>query len=127
MVSTAALRSSVSTKHSTPIANNNNERTKSLGYKLSNDKPKPHVPYSEREMKMFQIIPTDGKTITSVELLKQFWELFDEPPYHMRTSGMGTFRGLKKKINDNNEPFEIMATAPSGPKPLLIWITKRKA
>jgi hypothetical protein len=82
--------------------------------------------YSEREQRMFGLIPqSKEKPITSDVLVERFWE-GQEAPYHARVTGMGILRALKHKMIHNQEKVEIITSKPSGPKPLKIWVQRKK-
>lgn len=85
------------------------------------------VRYSEREERMFSLLPKNGKAISSEELVKKFWNGLVSKPYHSRVSAMSTFRSLKQKVNiDNREEFVIRTSLRAGPHPLQIWVEARK-
>jgi DNA-binding response OmpR family regulator len=86
-----------------------------------------HVRYSARERQIFDLLPQDGRMISSDTLIEKFWgKSREEEPFHKRVTAMGSLRSLRAKVERNHEAFDIQVSEPSGPKPQEIWLTKRK-
>lgn len=82
------------------------------------------VRYSELEKRMFDAIPKRGR-INTTDLIEIYWDR-SERPRNDRVAAMGCLRSLKKKINDNREPFKLNTSRRAGPKPLDVWFEKRR-
>lgn len=82
------------------------------------------LPYSATERRMFDLIPKRGKIDTTV-LVERYWN-GREPPPNARVAAMDCLRSLKRKVIANREPFRIITSDRAGPKPLDVWIEKRK-
>ena len=88
---------------------------------LSNDK----TPYSPSQRQLFEFMPKDGTRIKSTDLalmkIKKFKWTVDNP-YNAVSVHM---RHLRKKINKNKEPFELMKSKARGPYSVEFWIERR--
>jgi hypothetical protein len=81
--------------------------------------------YSEAEQKLLDLIPTNGKMITTEELaLKRYSH--EEVPFNSRAIVLATLTQLIRKVDANRENFKIRKGKRRGPMPSEIWVEKRR-
>lgn len=83
------------------------------------------VKYSDRETRIFNLLVKAKGRMTTEQLIKGLYK-GREAPFNARNSTMGAMRSLKRKMEANREPFQIMNTALSGPHSMEFWIEQNK-
>jgi hypothetical protein len=79
-------------------------------------------PYSETERAVFGLIPKDGASISTDELVALRYPY--DPPFNARTIITGTLRLLARKIEYNHEPFRLANTGRAGPKAMSFFLER---
>jgi len=79
------------------------------------------VKYSPMEEQIFQLLPTNGKAITTSELAQKFYGTA-QLPFGGQNVVTGCLRSLAEKVKRNKEPFRIARSQRSGPIPTEVWI-----
>ena len=83
------------------------------------------MPYTRPERELFELIPKDGTRISSARLanLRQIasnWAID-----HQRNNVTTVMQSLIKKVNHNQENFQIKRTKRMGPHLAMYWIEAR--
>jgi hypothetical protein len=81
--------------------------------------------YSFMELKILEIIPKDGKKITTLQIVDQVYNA-GKAPLYARESVLTCANALMKKADEYNEPWEIFKSRPRGPQPIYWWREERK-
>jgi hypothetical protein len=81
--------------------------------------------YSEAEQKLLDLIPTNGKMITTEELAAKRYSR-EEVPFNSRAIVLATLTQLIRKVDANRENFKIRKGKRRGPMPSEIWVERRK-
>jgi hypothetical protein len=81
--------------------------------------------YSDAEQKLLNLIPTNGKSITTEELAEKRYAR-EEVPFNSRAIVLATLSQLMRKVDNNKENFRIRKGKRRGPRPSEVWAEKRK-
>jgi hypothetical protein len=81
-------------------------------------------PYSPLESRLLAAIPDDGTMISTIDLVSAAYD--HEAPLAARQSVLDAAGKLIRKIDFNEEPYEIMRSKPCGPMPIYFWKRPRK-
>ena len=79
------------------------------------------IRYSPMEQRLFQLLPTNGRTMKTSELAQKFYGT-TKLPFGGQNVVTGCLRSLAAKVKHNREPFLIMRSARTGPTPTEVWI-----
>jgi hypothetical protein len=82
--------------------------------------PDSHIGYSPLERKIFDLLPSVGKRISTKELTKKIYG--SKVPINGRVIISGTLRNLIKKTLKNKEPFKIASSGQRGPHSIEVWL-----
>jgi hypothetical protein len=81
--------------------------------------------YSEAEQKLLDLIPTNGKMITTEELAEKRYK-GEEVPFNSRAIVLATLSQLMRKVDRNKENFRIKKGKRRGPMPSEVWVERRR-
>jgi hypothetical protein len=81
--------------------------------------------YSESERRLLELIPTDGKVITTKELTEKRYA-DEQTPFNGGAIVLAILSHLMRKVDYNKEDFRIIKSKRNGPRPLDVWTEKRK-
>jgi hypothetical protein len=81
--------------------------------------------YSEAEQKLLDLIPVNGRPITTEELADKRYAS-EEVPFNSRAIVLATLSQLMRKVDKNKENFRIRKGKRRGPRPSEIWAEKRR-
>jgi hypothetical protein len=87
------------------------------------------VNYSPSEKRLLDLIPRDGKRITTEELTKKRYA-GESVPFNARMIVLGALTNLIRKVEYNREDFKIVKGIRKGPAPIEVWVepaTRRKS
>jgi hypothetical protein len=85
---------------------------------------KERLKYSPSEQKLLNLIPLDGKRITTKELIARRYR-GESLPFNAATITTGTLNSLIRKADHNRETFRVRKSGRKGPRPQEIWVEKR--
>ena len=89
-----------------------------------NENKKRAIAYSEAEQKLLDLIPTNGRKITTEELTnKRYTE--EEMPFNGQAIVRATLAQLMRKVDANRESFRIRKGKRRGPMPSEVWAERR--
>src|SRR5215510_12827869 len=80
---------------------------------------------SPAEARLFKLLPSSGKQITTKELAALFYE-GRKQPFNSRIVIIGLIRNLQKKINVSHVAFRLKSSERAGPYPMKIWRESRE-
>lgn len=83
-----------------------------------------NIRYSPAERELFKLIPYKPNMISTVELTRRRYGT--KSPYHGVSIVGNTMRSLARKVEVNQEPFQIAKTAQAGPHPVSYWLEERR-
>lgn len=75
--------------------------------------------YSQLESKILSAIPDDGTMVNTLDLVASAYD--GEAPLAARQSVLDAANKLIRKVDLNNEVFEIVRSRPNGPQPIYFW------
>ena len=78
------------------------------------------VKYSELEQRLLNLVPRNGDKISTPDLIAKFYGR--SVPFNGRAIIGGMMRTIIRKSLHNKEPWKILKTPRSGPKPISYWI-----
>jgi hypothetical protein len=81
--------------------------------------------YSDSEQKLLDLIPTDGRPITTEQLADKRYSK-EEVPFNSRAIVLATLTQLMRKVDRNEENFRIRKGRRRGPMPSEVWVEKRR-
>lgn len=84
-------------------------------------KPPSKVPYSPFEARLLEIIPLDGRRITTKRLAASYYARLGPPPFNGQKSVVDALSSLIAKVQLNGELFVIRRSKRRGPKPQEVW------
>jgi hypothetical protein len=90
-----------------------------------NKQEKFKMKYSDSEQRLLNLIPTDGRQITTEQLAAKRYAK-EEVPFNSRAIVNATLTQLMRKVDINRENFKIRKGKRRGPAPSLVWVEKRK-
>lgn len=76
------------------------------------------------ESRLLAAIPDDGTMISTLDLVAAAYDT--EAPLAARQSVLDAAGKLIRKVDFNEEPFEILRSRPCGPQPIYFWKSIRK-
>jgi hypothetical protein len=85
------------------------------------------APYSRSEKELFNLMPKNGKRVSSIALSEKRAEKFGWDVSHGRNAVIVIMKSLAQKIKANQEGFHIQQTKRTGPYPLEYWIVRGPA
>jgi hypothetical protein len=77
------------------------------------------------ERKLLSAIPDDGTMVNTLDLVASVYS--SEVPLAARQSVLDSANKLIRKVDYNEEPFEIMRSRPNGPQPIYFWKIPRSS
>jgi hypothetical protein len=83
------------------------------------------IRYSNLELRILELIPKDGRKISTTELTGQVYKP-GEAPISDRQTVLHAANRLIYKSDENEEPWEIFKSTPRGSQPVYFWVEKRK-
>lgn len=75
--------------------------------------------YSPFEIKLLEAIPEDGSRVATTDLVSIVYE--NEAPLSARQSVLDCVKKLIRKVDHNEEQFEIFRTSAHGSTPVCFW------
>jgi hypothetical protein len=81
--------------------------------------------YSEAEQKLLDLIPTNGRMITTEQLAEKRYK-GEEVPFNSRAIVLATLSQLIRKVDRNRENFLIRKGKRRGPMPSEVWVERRR-
>jgi hypothetical protein len=87
-------------------------------------RPKPNGKYSRSEQLLLDLLLKTDDKISTTELLKDYYKGRDKPIY-ARQALTGTLQCLRRKVDQNREPFVIKRTFQQGPHPIKFWVEEK--
>lgn len=90
-----------------------------MSYKLNEEA---RIRYNDTERKVFSIIAMDGE-VNTTELVNKFYRRKTKP-YHSREIMIGTIRSLMRKMQENEERWQIVKSKRTGPIPIKYTLRK---
>jgi hypothetical protein len=90
-----------------------------------NKMEKVKLKYSDSERRLLDLIPTDGRQITTEQLAAKRYARGDVP-FNSRAIVTATLTQLMRKVDRNRENFRIIKGKRRGPAPSLVWVEKRR-
>jgi len=91
---------------------------------MNNKQKPPQIRYSEAEQRLLDLIPTNGKKITTEELAAKRYAN-EETPFNSQAIVRATLAQLMRKVDKNKESFRIRKGRRRGPRPSEVWAEKR--
>lgn len=80
--------------------------------------------YSQAEIKLLEILQKQKGPVDSATLHDLFYGGQQES-FHSQTIVNSALRSLRMKADHNGEPYMIVKSKRSGPKPMTFWIEER--
>lgn len=80
--------------------------------------------YSPLESRLLAAIPDDGSMISTLDLVAAAYD--EEPPFAARQSVLDAAGKLIRKVDINEELFEIVRSKSCGSQPIYFWKRIRK-
>lgn len=80
--------------------------------------------YAPLEQRILNAIPDGGAKISTVDLVSVVYE--DDAPFNARQSVLDSANKLIRKVDINNEAFEVFRSAARGAMPIYFWKEPRK-
>lgn len=78
------------------------------------------VRFSQRELDLLDMLPKDGSKITSLELVKKYYE--DDVPPNARVIIIGRLKNIGDKAERLSLPWRLQKSERAGPRPQSFWI-----
>jgi hypothetical protein len=83
------------------------------------------VKYSPMETRLWEMIPDDGRRISTIELIGLVYPAGEEPRY-ARQSILDCANALIEKSDENEEPLELFRSQAHGSQPIFFWKKPRE-
>lgn len=83
------------------------------------------IRYSPLEQRILEAIPIDGRKINTIEITNKVYQP-GEAPVNARQTVLGSANKLIFKSDENEEPWEIFKSTPTGSQPVYFWREPRK-